>query len=84
MSPSSPVSVGILPSNRTLEVGVAHLEAVVSAPKPMSEHIPVTDDPFTDTTLPVRKENADGITNRKNRRNLIPVPTYNSRMTSLE
>ena len=64
---------------------MAHLETVPSAPKPRSEHIPVTDDPFTDTTSRLRKENADGITNRKNRRNLIIlVAMYNSRMTSLE
>jgi hypothetical protein len=56
MFPSSPVSVGILPSNRTLVVGVLHLDRVPS-PMPVvtSEHCPTADDPFTDTVSAVGK-----------------------------
>ena len=46
MSPSSPVSVGTRPSNRTLDLG---REQVVVVPL---EQFPVGDDPFTD--VPVR------------------------------
>ena len=48
MSPSSPVSVGILPSNRTLEVGASHLDSPKVVPRSKSGQFPVTDDPFTD------------------------------------
>ena len=57
MSPSSPVSVGILPSNRTLEVGVAHLDSILnSGPAVASEQFPVADDPFTDLVSVVGKK----------------------------
>ena len=48
MSPSSPVSVGILPSNRTLEVGAVHLDGAVVNTVVTLEQFPVADDPFTD------------------------------------
>ena len=44
----SPVSVGILPSNRTLEVGVSHLTGAVLWMVVTLEQFPVADDPFTD------------------------------------
>ena len=46
MSPSSPVSVGILPLNRTLEAGASHL--IRRGPIAKLEQFPVADDPFTD------------------------------------
>ena len=47
MSPSSPVSVGTLPSNRTLLVGV--IQACLVLERIKFEHLPVLDDPFTAT-----------------------------------
>ena len=47
MSPSSPVSVGTFPSNRTLLVGVVQACLVIEGIK--LEHLPVLDDPFTAT-----------------------------------
>ena len=47
MSPSSPVSVETLPSNRTLLVGVVQVCPVIERIK--FEHLPVLDDPFTAT-----------------------------------
>ena len=47
MSPSSPVSLGIFPSNRTLLVGVIQVCLVIEGIK--FEHLPVLDDPFTST-----------------------------------
>ena len=49
MSPSSPVSVGILPSNRTLKVGTSHLDSPLLLKAATLEQFPVADDPFTDT-----------------------------------
>ena len=47
MSPSSPVSVGMTPSNRTLEVG--SVQVIDLAPLLLTfEQCPVADDPFTD------------------------------------
>ena len=48
MSPSSPVSVGMTPSNRTLEVGSAQVD-VVPASLLTLEQCPISDDPLTDT-----------------------------------
>ena len=46
MSPSSPVSVGMTPSNRTLEVGSVQINL---GPVLLTfEHCPVADDPLTD------------------------------------
>ena len=45
MSPSSPVSVGTRPSNRTLEVGCTQ---VVTVPTVTFKQFPVGDDPFTE------------------------------------
>ena len=60
VSPSSPVSVGILPSNRTLEVGASHLD---SWPRLVTlEQFPVADDPFTDIVSAVGKIYLDGNT----------------------
>ena len=53
MSPSSPVSVGMLPSNRTLEFGVSHLDSPLPIPIVTLEQFPVADDPFTDTVSAV-------------------------------
>ena len=47
MSPSSPVSVGIFPSNRTLLFGVKQFCLELEQIK--LEHLPVLDDPFTAT-----------------------------------
>ena len=47
MSPSSPVSVGTFPSNRTLLVGVVQVFLVLERKR--LEHLPVLDDPFTAT-----------------------------------
>ena len=47
MSPSSPVSVGMTPSNRTLEVGSLQVD---DNPVLLTlEQCPVADDPLTDT-----------------------------------
>ena len=60
MSPSSPVSV---PSNRTLEVGVAHLDSPPRAAEILTlEQFPVADDPFTDIVSAVGKKYLDGNT----------------------
>ena len=63
MSPSSPVSVGILPSNRTLVVGVSHLDRDPSAPMLVVtlKQCPTGDDPFTDTVSAVGNVKLDGI-----------------------
>ena len=45
--PSSPVSVGMTPSNRTLEVGLLHVNVNIFLR--VSEQRPVADDPLTDT-----------------------------------
>ena len=58
MSPSSPESVGMMPSNSTLVAGLSHSLPVTF------EHLPVSDDPFTDSTSPM-KEKLDGITVNK-------------------
>ena len=47
MSPSSPVSVGTFPSNRTLLVGMKQFCLLLDRIK--FEHLPVLDDPFTAT-----------------------------------
>ena len=44
MLPSSPVSVGTFPSNRTLPVGMVQFCLLMKL-----EHLPVFDDPFTAT-----------------------------------
>ena len=57
MSPSSPVSVGILPSNRTLEVGVLHLANSPKLARVVTlAQFPVADDPFTDIVSAVGKK----------------------------
>ena len=64
MSPSSPVSVGTLPSNRTLLVGVVQVCLVIEGIK--FEHLPVLDDPFTTTKfVACRKEYCTGNTKMK-------------------
>ena len=46
MSPSSPVSVEVTPSNRTLEVGSVQ---IILTPEVLTlEQCPVADDPLTD------------------------------------
>ena len=57
MSPSSAVSVGMLPSNRTLVVGV--VQVVLPSLVLTLEQFPTADDPFTDTTA---KEKLEGWT----------------------
>ena len=47
MSPSSPVSVGMMPSYRTLEVGSVQVD--VTPLLLTHEQCPVADDPLTDT-----------------------------------
>ena len=47
MLPSSPVSVGMTPSNRTLEVG--SVQFVITPVLVTLEQCPVADDPLTDT-----------------------------------
>jgi hypothetical protein len=47
MSPFSSVSVGRLPSNRTLVVGVLHLDKTFLMPVVKLEQCPTADDPFT-------------------------------------
>ena len=53
MSPSSPVSVGILPSNRTLLVGTSHVDRIPLVVNVIDEQFPSCDDPFTDTVSAV-------------------------------
>ena len=56
MSPSSPVSVGVLPSNRTLLVGTSHLDRSLNLTPIFNvtfEQFPIGDDPFTDTVSAV-------------------------------
>ena len=61
MSPTSGVSVGMLPSNRTLLVGV--LQVVLPSLVLTLEQFPTADDPFTGTTSSVvAKEKLDGYT----------------------
>ena len=55
MSPSSSVSVGILPSNRTLLFGVVHLDRLEIEGAVKVEQFPTCDDPFTDTVSAVGK-----------------------------
>ena len=50
MSPSSPVSVGMTPSNRTLEVGSVQIDVRLFL-RPILEQCPVEDDPLTFTVL---------------------------------
>ena len=57
MSPSSPVSVGILPSSRTLEAD--SLQTVLPAIGTELEQCPAADDPFTDADSPSGKEMRD-------------------------
>ena len=60
MSPSSPVSVGMTPSNRTLEVGSAQVDL---APVLLTfEQCPVADDPLTDTVTSLKMKLLDGTT----------------------
>ena len=62
MSPSSPVSMGIFPSNRTLLVGVKQVCLVVIK----FEHLPVLDDPFTATkSVTLGKKYCSGNTRMK-------------------
>ena len=50
MSPSSPASVGILPSNSTLAVGSTHTSISPPISKAAaSGQCPVAEDPFTDS-----------------------------------
>ena len=58
MLPSSAVSVGMLPSNRTLVVGV--VQVVLPSLVLTLEQCPTADDPFTDTILSETKEKLDG------------------------
>ena len=62
MSPSSPVSVGILPSNRTLEVGALHLVNPTLVVEVTLRQFPVADDPFTDIVSLVGNKKLDGST----------------------
>ena len=52
-SPSSPVSVGILPLNRTLLVGTLHIDRIPLVVNVIEEQFPSCDDPFTDTVSAV-------------------------------
>ena len=73
MSPSNPVSVGIIPSFRALEAGVKQ-ENVPPAKLVKSEQSAVRDDPFIDSTGPVWKNmNSDGSTSAGNKRNSLPL-----------
>jgi len=59
MSPSSPVSVGTLPSNSTLDLGLLQLDRELPVPVSVivtSEQCPVAEDPFTDTSSEVGME----------------------------
>jgi hypothetical protein len=47
MFPSSPVSVGIMPSNRTLEFGVSQILPTPSSTK-TEEQRPTSEEPFTE------------------------------------
>jgi hypothetical protein len=59
-TPFSPVSVEMLPSNRTLLIGSAQ---IVMPPLVVAlAQCPVAEDPFTDTTSVARKEKLDGTT----------------------
>ncbi len=51
MFPSSPVSVGMFPSNRTLEGGSKQVCVPVSAI--IVEQCPIADEPFTDLYTPM-------------------------------
>ena len=60
MSPSSPVSVGMTPSNRTLEEGSVQFEM---PPVLLTlEQFPVADDPLTDTVSASIVMYLDGMT----------------------
>ena len=62
MFPSKLVSVGMLPSDRTLETGLVHM--MPPALPRTFEHCPVTDDPLTDTAP--EKNKLDGSTCAEN------------------
>ena len=53
MSPSSPVSVGTSPSNRTLEFG--YRQVITVFPMFSLEQFPAEDDPFTDLSMGIVK-----------------------------
>ena len=61
---SSPASVGIFPSNRTLVVGLSQLDSDPSLPVTF-EQSPTGDDPFTDTVSAVGKRRFHRTTIRK-------------------
>ncbi len=63
VSPSSPVSVGMFPSIRTLEVGVLQMD-VVSRFIVTSEQPPTADDPLAANTPSVEKLKEVGITGK--------------------
>ena len=56
----SPVSVGILSSNRTLEVGALHLDSPLLLKVVTLEQFPSADDPFADIVSAVGKKKFDG------------------------
>ena len=60
MSPSSPVSVGMLPSNRTLALGSEQVDMLDMFWITMLEQFPVAEEPLTDTTSSVINETVDG------------------------
>ena len=60
MLPSSPVSVGICPSYRTLEVG--SVQVMVPLMLVTLEQCPVAEEPFTDTPAVAEKLKLDGKT----------------------
>ena len=62
MFPFSPVSVGMLPSNRTLEVGASQLDSLNWS---VITQFPVAEDPFNDTVSAVGKKYLDGNTVRQ-------------------
>ena len=60
MLPSSPVSMGILPSNKTLAAGVSHCDNSRPRIGEMFEQLLVSEDPFTDDKVVNQK--FEGIT----------------------
>jgi hypothetical protein len=66
MLPSSPVRVGIMPSNKTLEVGLSHKRLEPSGAT-TEEQSPTSEEPFTDRAKSEMKSN-EGATEKRERR----------------
>ena len=72
VSPSSAASVGVFPSNKTLEAGLLQME-VASRFSVTLEQRPTTDDPLAASTPRVEKLKLDGMTGEKSEIKIIAM-----------